>query len=104
VCARILEDLEGLLAALLDVVANFTLHTAAVAAEVCNADFCDTARYDTDRCSVACELCVACFLLLVALLCTLLISTMLLVAFFDNIGVFLCLSVSIFQKCMQPTE
>ena len=46
-CARILEDLEGLLAALLDVVVNFTFCTAALAAEACDADFCDTATSGT---------------------------------------------------------
>jgi len=34
----------------------------------------------------------------------LLVSYALLVVFFDDIGVFLCLSGSVFQKCMQPTE
>jgi len=61
VCARILEDLEGLLAALLDVVVNFTFCTAALAAEACDADFCDTARCDADNLCIACEFCVAKF-------------------------------------------
>ena len=64
--ARILEYLEGRLAALLDVVANFTFRTMAVAAKACDADFCDAVRLwfaaecDAAEFFIACELYVAC--------------------------------------------